>query len=163
MRVRTEVHCTRMVAAIALFVVAAMAPALAFGADRPQQPAVRQAGAVVRVIEDPNSGERWMLLRDATHPGGPGRLVRVGSAPSSEGRQAVQRPQAVVPVVIHAGDRVRLEEHSPLVDAVFDSVALGAAVAGDPVQVRLSIGGRVARAIATAPGRAVLAETGAQP
>jgi flagella basal body P-ring formation protein FlgA len=83
---------------------------------------------------------------------------------SSEGGHAGQPVQVVVPPVIHSGDRVRLEEHSPVVDAVFESVALGNAVAGHSVQVRLRIGGRVVRAVATAPGRAVIvAESEVQP
>src|ERR1035437_7183929 len=37
--------------------------------------AAAPAAAVVRVIDDAHSGERWLLLPDGGHPGGPGRLV----------------------------------------------------------------------------------------
>jgi len=128
----------------------------AAAADRPPESAPRQV-AEVREIDDPNSGDRWLLMRDAVHPGGPGRLVRVGSVFSSEFPHRDQSLKAVALPVVHAGDRVRLEEHTPVVDAVFESVALGPASAGEQVQVRLRIGGRVVRAVATAPGRAVIA------
>ena len=29
-------------------------------------------GEIVREIDDPHTGDRWLLVRDASHPGGPG-------------------------------------------------------------------------------------------
>ena len=37
--------------------------------------AILPLGNVIREIDDPHSGDRWLLLRDPNRPGGPGRLV----------------------------------------------------------------------------------------
>jgi hypothetical protein len=114
---------------------------------------------LIREIDDPHLGSRWLLYRDPAHPGGPGRLVRVGSiAPDRlrssaplTGGEAAARP------IIHPGDRVVLEEDTSVVDARLEAVALGPALAGSPLQVRLALGGRILPAIAVAPGRVALA------
>jgi hypothetical protein len=124
------------------------------------------SGEIVREIDDPHTGNRWLLMRDPSHPGGPGRLVAVestrnqaqqdkaGSAPS---RQELRR-------VIHAGERLIVEESTAVVEARLEAVALGPAVIGSPLDVRLRIGCKVMRAVALAPGRASLQpETGARP
>jgi hypothetical protein len=117
-----------------------------------------QAGdELIREIDDPHSGARWLLYRDQAHPAGPGRLVqaRTGQIPASHldhGRAGL-RPQPS----IHAGDRVVLEEDSPVVSARLQAVALNMADKGSRVRVRLQIGGRVVEAIAEAPGRVSLA------
>lgn len=116
----------------------------------PGAPAAGQAQPALREIDDPHSGLRWLLVRDATHPGGPGRLVEL------HGETALDRAPSPALPVIHMGDRVRVEEHTRVADAIFDSVALGPAVKGAPLRLRLRIGGRIVRAIAVAPGRAAL-------
>jgi type IV secretory pathway VirB3-like protein len=71
--------------------------------------------------------------------------------------------RAVVPV-IHAGDRIVVEEHTQVIDAVFEAVSLQPAIEQGAFRARLRIGGRVVRVIALAPGRArVAAETEARP
>jgi flagella basal body P-ring formation protein FlgA len=67
-----------------------------------------------------------------------------------EPSQAESRP------VIRAGESLIVEEHTSLVDARLEAVALGSALAGSAITVRLKIGGRVVRAVALAPGRAEL-------
>jgi hypothetical protein len=62
--------------------------------------------------------------------------------------------------VIRAGDRIVVEEHTDVVDAVLEAVALGPAVEQGPLDVRLRIGGRVVRVVALAPGRARLFSKG---
>jgi hypothetical protein len=122
--------------------------------DTNPQPAV-----LIREIDDPHLGSRWLLYRDPAHPGGPGRLVRIGSmAPDRARSSASVADAAAAPrSIIRAGDRVVLEEDTPVVDARLEAVALGPALAGAPLQVRLAIGGRVLAAIAIAPGRVALA------
>lgn len=133
--------------------------------------AVAEAGGeVVRAIDDPSTGNYWLLERDPRHPAGPGRLVlapaaAVGARPfrqSEAARKAgeLQRPEAVVRMtqVIHAGDRLVVEENTPVVTARLEAVALGPAVAGAVFEVRLQIGGRAVRAVALGPGRAVFAD-----
>jgi hypothetical protein len=56
--------------------------------------------------------------------------------------------------VIHTGERVILEEHTPVVDGRLEAVALGPAVIGGEFNVRLKMGGKVLRAVALGPGRA---------
>jgi hypothetical protein len=124
-------------------------------------------------IRDPHTGQRWLLVRDETHPGGPGRLVLAGAAwKSADGatRRASDRLWEAGPLpVIRAGDRLIVEEHTAAVDAVLEARAMNAAAAGAVFAARLTIGGKVVRAVALGPGRAVLQaqalqpETGARP
>lgn len=118
-----------------------------------------EAAQLVREIDDPHSGARWMLLRDLDHPAGPGRLVLAGGPGASRpAGEAPQRP------IIRAGDRLIVEENTPVVEARLEAVALEPAVSGSAFEVRLKIGGRTARVVARAPGRAAFqAETEARP
>ena len=56
---------------------------------------------------------------------------------------------------IHAGDALTVEEHTALVDARLEAIALGPAVEGAYFRVRLKIGGRVVRVEAVSAGHAV--------
>ncbi len=115
-------------------------------------------GQLMKVIDDPSLGDRWLLTRDPDHPGGPGRLLL--SSDSQSG--ARQNRMAGVPgadsartdLVIHAGDRLVVEENTAVAEARLEAVALGPAWAGSSLNVRLKIGGKVVRAVALAPGRA---------
>jgi len=150
-------------------------------------------GEVVREIDDPHTGQRWLLLRDGQQPGGPGRLLLAGQAQAERApsgqvqtRQSQAGPVqtetiwkepdsasgqiAAAPVelrflpVIHAGDRLVVEEHTPVVDALLEARALNPATQGSAFEARLSIGGRVVRVVALGPGRAELQpETGGRP
>ncbi len=105
-----------------------------------------ETAQLVREIDDPHSGARWMLLRDPGHPGGPGRMVLAGASRLAE--KVPQRP------IIRAGDRLIVEENTAVVEARLEAVALGPAASGSAFDVRLEIGGRIARVVALAPGRA---------
>ncbi|MFP5235585.1 MAG: hypothetical protein ACLGSD_06760 [Acidobacteriota bacterium] len=107
--------------------------------------------APIREIDDPNSGARWLLY--ASPDGGPGRLILATIAPDVHREKGSIAPILPQPV-IRAGDRVVLEEHTAVVDARLDAVALGPAAPGGALRVRLSIGGRVIPAVALAPGHA---------
>jgi hypothetical protein len=116
-----------------------------------------------REIDDPATGDRWILMRDAAHPEGPGRMALI-SPQRTESRFGSARGAGTANVtfstpvlVIHGGDKVTVEEHTPVVDARLEAVALGAAAQGNPFRVRLTIGGEVILAVATAPGHAVVA------
>ena len=113
---------------------------------------------VFREIDDPHSGVRWLLLRDAKNPGGPGRMVRTGSSSLSQSGQEKRKVGTETPLVpvIRPGDKLIVEEHTATVEAHLEGVALGTARAGSPLEVRLRIGGKVVRAVALAPGRAAL-------
>lgn len=115
---------------------------------------------LVREIHDPNTGRKWLLFRDPSHPG-PGRLLEadihsmvtggaVNSAIAAEG----SRPNLPI---IHTGDRVILEEDTPRVEARLEAFALGPAAEGGRLEVRLRIGGQVVNAMALAAGRVELA------
>jgi hypothetical protein len=114
--------------------------------------------SIVREINDPHSGARWLLLVNALHPGVPGRLVRADTVlgqfplPKAAGRNVT----AIAQPVIHAGERVILEEHSEVVDARLDAVALNPAAIGGAVRVRLVVGGHVVRSFVLGEGRVLL-------
>lgn len=123
---------------------------------------------VVREIVDPATGDRWLLECDPTSPGGPGRLVRV--VPGEDGRPQTadgrghNEEKVLPPRVVRASDRVVVEEHTAVMDAKLEGVALSGARTGATLQVRLKIGGKVVSAVALGPGRvAVTPVTGAQP
>jgi hypothetical protein len=128
----------------------------------------RTQGEIVREIDDPHTGDRWLLVRNDRHPGGPGRLVLASVHGNESGgahsRAAVQAGEASFHPVIRAGDRLIVEEHTARVDAVLEARALGPAAAGSAFDVRLKIGGKVVPAMALAPGRAAFQpETGVRP
>lgn len=120
-------------------------------------------GQVLRAIDDPFNGARWLLLRNPEYPAGPARLLLVES-----GRSGLRQPTeagdgrhdavgaAPIPLrpVIRAGDRLVVEENTPVVAAHLEATALGPAAPGSPLAVRLRIGGRVVQTVALGPGRA---------
>jgi len=119
-------------------------------------------GDIVREIDDPRNGDRWLLMRDDSHPAGPGLLKlvsAVGGGRMDPSRARQTTPAAdTPPPVIRAGDRVVVEENTAVVEAHLEAVAMGPAWAGSAFNVRLSIGGRVVRAVAQRPGLAVFQE-----
>jgi hypothetical protein len=118
-------------------------------------------GSLVREIDDQQCGNRWLLFRDDRNPGGPGRLVLVQSAQAgSAGRPATgaaaELPAAPQKPVIHAGDRLVIEQETPQISARLEAVALAPAMAGRLFRARLRMGGKIVEAVALAPGRAAL-------
>jgi hypothetical protein len=116
-------------------------------------------GAILREIDDPNTGDRWLLMRDEQHPGGPGRMVLVGghrNGPGGVVLAAGQAAQVAFLPVIRSGDRLIVEEHTARVDAVFEARAISPAALGSAFDARLTIGGNVVRVVAMGPGRATL-------
>jgi hypothetical protein len=111
-------------------------------------------GEVVREIDDPRNGDRWLLMRDPKHPGGPG-LLRLVSAARFTTSQAGPSLAGQAPI-IRAGDRVLVEEKTAVAEARLEAVALGPAWQGSSFNVRLTIGGKVLRVLAAAAGRAAL-------
>lgn len=113
-----------------------------------------QATPLVRAFDDPACGVRWLLVRDAAHPGGPGRLVPTAlSKGSAEAKGSMEENSPV----IRAGDGILLEEHTAVADVRLEAVALGPARAGERFAVRLKMGGRPVAAEALSPGRAIFA------
>ena len=137
---------------------------LGFNSAGSQQSTVQATGRVLGEIDDPSTGCRWILLSNAAHPEGPGRMVLVGgpavgrepvtvrSAHSTEEYPRDEMPQPV----IHAGGTVVVEEDSPVVDARLAAVALSRARPGEEFRARLKIGGNVIRARAIDSVRAAL-------
>lgn len=123
--------------------------------------AASEEGQLVREIDDPQTGDRWLLLRNDELPGGPGRWVRFATERKAMRgvalRVARQPEEARALPVIRAGERLTVEEHTAHVDALLEARALGPAAAGSPFEARLVLGGRVVRAVALGPGRAALA------
>jgi len=125
-----------------------------------------EGGEAIREIADPGTGACWLLVRNRTHPGGPGRLVRVEcarAAPAVAAQGGAAASDLRAPV-IRGGDRVILEAHTAVMDAELEAVALAAAPAGARLALRLKIGGRVVTGVAEGPGRAEWAgESGVRP
>jgi hypothetical protein len=135
---------------------------LAVLAQIPATPAGSTPPAV-REIYDPHSGVRWRLVKDAAHPGGPGRLVPVAAGEHAvSGGTAIATSEVHAPV-IRAGDLIVVEEHTEVVDAALEAVALGPAAEHGTLHARLRIGGRVVQATTVAPGRAQLAAREVRP
>lgn len=116
------------------------------------------AAAVQREIDDPGSHLRWLLVEDPSHPGGPGRMVAMGAGAGSASRRAAAVAKAKP--VVRSGDVVQVEEHSAVVDASLQAVALNSAALGERIRVRLLVGGRVIAAVVLGPGRAALQPAG---
>jgi hypothetical protein len=124
-------------------------------------------GAVVREIDDPHNGDHWLLLRDSSRPGAPGRMVLASAGAGSDRQteskdfsQAASRQanrELSIPV-IHSGDRLIVEEDTRRVQMRLEAVALGQAASGASLNVRLAFRGNVVRAIALGPGRAAFAQ-----
>jgi hypothetical protein len=114
---------------------------------------------VLRVIDDPHTGARWLLMRDDRHPAGPGRLLLTAEADrdraiASINPNATQFDPVPVHPVIRMGDRVVVEENSAVAEVRLEAVALGPARVGSEFNVRLKIGGKVLRAKALGAGSA---------
>jgi hypothetical protein len=136
------------------------APWIASPAPSPRSSA---AGTIVREIDDPSNGDRWLLVRDPERPGAPGRLILPSAQPGSAAQSALAGLASPVPV-IHTGDRLTVEQNTSLVRARLEAVALSAALLGSPLKVRLVPGGAVMLAVALGPGRAAFApDTGRRP
>jgi hypothetical protein len=131
--------------------------------------AMSAGGELQREFDDPHFGNRWLLMRDPSHPGGPGLMVPVAAgqieafphtkigaspSPSDHGYQPRSQP------AIHVGDRLIVEESTALVEARLEAVALGPAQPGASLNVRLIIGGNVVRVVALGPGHASFAPIG---
>ena len=120
-------------------------------------------GRFIRVIEDPNLGDRWMLCRNLEHPGGPGLLLYVAAQSAvkrnrpggAQSTNSLEGDPAAIRPVIRAGDRVIVEENSAVAEARLAAVALESATAGSAFNVRLEIGGKVVRAVAMRTGQAL--------
>ena len=144
------------IAAVASGASALLPQASLSGDGAPVGDAVR--GSLVREMDDPSTGNRWLLERDLKHPGGPGRLVlatgsRADLAKGENGVSSVGEAISAVPV-IRAGDAVTLVAHTAVMDAQLEAVALAPAAAGAAFPARLKIGGRVVQAIALGARRA---------
>lgn len=112
---------------------------------------------VLRQIEDPSTGDRWLLLRNRDRPGGPGRLVLARPLNSRESGRLAAPAQSVSAgerLVIRSGDALTVEEHTAAADVNLQAVALQSAARGTPFRARLEIGGKVVQVVAISPGRA---------
>jgi hypothetical protein len=115
------------------------------------------ANEVLRQIEDPSTGDLWLLLRDSSRPAGPARLVLARQGTNTQRAilggpaQSLSAPERPV---IHAGDALMVEEHTAVADVRLEAVALEPAMKSAQFKARLKIGGQVVRVVAVSPGRA---------
>lgn len=120
-------------------------------------------GNIYREIDDPHTGDRWLVVRDSNNPAGPGRMVQVskaatasGAGPASSSGSNLETKSSLP--VIHSGDSLIVIEETAAVSEQLEAVALESAAQGSIFEVRLNIGGRTYRAVATGPGRARFSE-----
>ncbi len=126
----------------------------------------------LREMDDPRTGGRWLLVRDATHPGGPGRMVLTGPQPAAGQGPAKQSGVSIqpapimpgsgsilapLPLVVHGGDALAVEERTAVVYVRLEAVAMEPAAEGSSLWARLKVGGKVVQVIALGAGRARLA------
>ncbi len=121
-------------------------------------------GPVLAEIGDPSTGCRWIVVGNAAHPEGPGRVLLVGGSVAV--RDAVStrsaRPAKVsvqnelLQPAIQTGNVVVVEEHTSVVDASLAAIALSRAAPGEEFRARLKIGDKVVRARAIDSVRATL-------
>ena len=107
-------------------------------------------------IDDPHSGVRWQLMRDPSHPGGPGVLTQMLGKGIGNGIREKQGPFRQS-MVIRAGDRVVIDEDSSVAVIHLEGVAIRSASIGSDILVRLIPGGSLFHAVVLGPGRASLA------
>jgi hypothetical protein len=160
-------HLRRIELGIAALLFA-LAPVFSQAISSPRAPIALAASdtvEVIREIDDPSTGNRWLLVRDWNRPGGPGRLLLLAGSPgithaerAAKISPALAEPKSVPPAapVIHAGDPLIVEENTPLVEARLAATALGPAAPGAAFAARLEIGGKIVRVRAVDPGRALL-------
>ena len=120
------------------------------------------SGDVLREIDDPVTGDLWLLVRDPVRPAGPGRLLLVRHGDrlkAGAGGKTLPPVRVVAQPIVRAGGQVLVEEHTPVVEARLEAVALEPAVQGATFRARLTIGGTVVRVTAVSPGHAVLGAT----
>jgi len=119
--------------------------------------ALKPDGQVLRQIEDPSTGDLWLLLRDQSRPAGPGRLVLAQQGTNMQRAISggpVQPSSAGMRTVIHTGDALIVEEHTAVVDVRLEATALGSAAKGAHFKARLKVGGKGVYVVAISPGRA---------
>ncbi len=107
---------------------------------------------VARERVDGQTGAVWVLVRDraqlAAYPAAPPRWVLV--EPGNTKGDAARRE----PPVIHAGDRIVIEERTAVADARFEAIALTSAPKGGRLRARISLGGRIVLVQAIGAGEA---------
>lgn len=114
--------------------------------------------SVVTERTDLATGAHWVLMRDASNPAGPARWMRDAADGQMGAGSRVDPGAGKQSTVIHAGDRIVLEERTRVLEARFEATALTGAKSNEPLRVRLTIGGRVLLARAVAPGLAEIEE-----
>jgi flagella basal body P-ring formation protein FlgA len=65
-------------------------------------------------------------------------------------------PLSSSPPMIRSGERILVEEHTSVVDAQLEAIALRSAKRGEVLQVRLVLGGSILKARVSGPGSAEL-------
>lgn len=112
-------------------------------------------GEALREIDDPATGKRWLVMRDPNHPAGPGRLVLVQRRTDCREMPCIPNQPVPEPLIIHSGEAVTVEEHTPVLDMRLQAVAVESSLKGRYFKARLKIGGKILCVIAVAPGHAV--------
>lgn len=116
----------------------------------------QSAQSLGRAINDPYTGERWLLAANTVHPERPRKLTLVssGGRATSEDLESGFKQSQPLPFGIRAGQRVEVFGETEKISFLLEACALASAPAGGEFIARLKIGGRLVRARALASGRA---------
>lgn len=142
-----------------------LAPAMGFPSGEPAiltaSTRVPAQGELLREFKDPCLGTHWQLRSDPMHPEGPRRLILLDPSgtrsrepqnhavssqlkPSEAGQELLEGgddvPNLAPPLAIRTGDRVTVDQQTPLLHARLQAVALESAGVGQRVRVRLGAG-----------------------
>lgn len=111
-----------------------------------------------RPIFDPSINASWLLVPDQDHPAGPGKFVLADGHHSASLGSPLSSTSILKPrqVIIRANEALTLEEHTPVIDLCLEAIALGPAIEGQSLLVRLKANGHILRAMAVAHGHASL-------
>ena len=92
---------------------------------------------VVRMQKDGLSGKNWAFVADCSHPDWPAVALPIASLPSMKVLQLVSSG-LTSPIMIHAGDPVRLFRHELLLQIEVAGISEESGSLGDTVRVRLA-------------------------
>ena len=141
-------------------------------AQRADDSGSRHAESVhaVRHICDPHTGMQWILERDYLNPGGPGLLIPADDIEQSCHRGPSKATQetshttsktnysaGTLPLAIHSGDRLVIEEITSRLETRLEAIALNSASIGQELNARLTFQSTSVRVVALGPGRATFA------
>jgi len=127
----------RMIAACGVLLAGAMAVGDRTAAAQAAEGCGADGLRVVATRWDGVLGRGWELRQDCSHPDWPARLVAVAVHAASGAVEQQRAAAAILPLLVRAGDSVRLWQQAENVRIEMTGVAEQGARAGEPITVRV--------------------------